>query len=295
MRILISGSRGLIGSALIASLGAGHEITRLVRGEARPNEIAWDPRAGKVDRAKLDGFDAVVHLAGESIASGRWTAVRKASIRDSRLQGTRLLAETLAGLSQPPRIFISASAMGYYGDRGDESLTETSTPGSDFLARVCQEWEAAAAPAANHGIRVVHPRFGIVLSPAGGVLGRMLTPFRFGLGAVIGKGTQWMSWIAIDDATGALAYCLENDAITGPVNLVAPQAITNRDFSKTLGRVLRRPVIFHAPAFALRFALGEMADALLLSSQRIEPTTLVMAGYQFSYPSLEPAIEHLLH
>ncbi len=294
MKILISGSRGLIGSALVAALRPGHEIIRLVRGQARPGEIGWDPNTDEIDRAKLDGFDAVIHLAGENIASGRWTAARKARIRDSRLLGTRLLAETLAGLPHPPGVFISASAMGYYGDRGDEVLTEASSPGADFLARLCQEWEAAGAPAAARGIRVVHPRFGVVLSPAGGVLGKMLTPFKFGLGAITGRGTQWMSWIAIDDVTGALAYCLENGALNGPVNLVAPQAVTNRDFSKALGRVLRRPVIFPAPAFALRLALGEMADALLLASQRIEPTKLIKAGYHFSYPSLEAALQHLL-
>jgi uncharacterized protein len=242
----------------------------------------------------VEGFDHVVHLAGENIAAGRWTPARKAVLRDSRIQGTRLLAETLAGLRHPPRVFVSASAIGYYGNRGDEVMHEESPRGIGFLPDLCQEWESAAGPMSASGIRVVHPRFGIVLSPAGGALGRMLTPFKLGVGGVVGSGKQWMSWISLKDAASALAYCLENDSLRGPVNLVAPQAVTNRDFTRILGRVLKRPAVLPAPAFALRLALGEMADDLLLSSLRVEPSRLLAAGYPFLYPGLESALRHLL-
>lgn len=297
MKVLISGSRGLIGSALASALtGGGATVARLVRGAAKPDaaRITWDPPSGEIDRAALEGFDAVIHLAGENIASGRWTAARKAKIRDSRIQGTRLLAEALSELRSPPQVFVSASAIGYYGNRGDEVLNENSKPGTGFLAEVCQEWERAADPASGRGTRVVHPRFGMVLSPLGGALGRMLTPFRLGAGGVVGSGKQWMSWISLDDAVGALVYCLENHSLSGPVNFVAPQAVTNRDFTRTLGQVLGRPTVLPAPAFALRLALGEMADALLLSSQRVEPARLVAAGYAFLHPGLEAALRNLL-
>ncbi len=297
MKILLTGASGLIGSALTAKLtDAEHEVTRLVRSS--PNrerrEIQWDPSAGRLDAAALEGFDAVVHLAGESIATGRWTAAKKERIRSSRVQGTRLLAETLARLQRPPEILVSASAIGYYGDRGDEELDEGSAPGSGFLAEVCRQWEAAAEPAGEAGIRVVHPRIGLVLSATGGVLAKMLPMFRLGLGGPIGSGRQYVSWITLDDLVGAICHVIATDSLSGPVNAVAPEPATNREFTRALGRALRRPARLPAPAFALRAMLGTMADELLLASTRVIPRRLVDSGFAFDDPDLEPAFRRLL-
>ena len=295
MKVLISGSSGLIGTALARHLHSlGHSVTRLVRGAAGAAELAWDPAAGRIGRDALGNFDVAVHLAGENIAGGRWTAARKARIRESRVAGTRLLAESMAGLARPPRALIVASAVGYYGDRGGERLTEESGAGAGFLAEVCRAWEAAAQPAAQSGIRVVNLRFGMVLSGSGGALARMLPPFRAGLGGPLGKGRQYMSWIGLDDVAGVVEASMRDESLRGPLNVVAPQPVTNREFTRTLGRVLRRPAILPAPAFALRLAFGEMADALLLSSARVVPERLQAAGYRYLHPELEPALRHTL-
>ncbi len=296
MTILVTGASGLIGSALIPVLTReGHRVIRLVRAEPKPGEAAirWDPEAGTLEMAGLTGLDAVVHLAGENIA-GRWTAGKKARIRDSRVKGTRLLSESLARLPEPPNVLVCASATGYYGDRGEEILHEESAPGSGFLAEVCREWEAAADLAVQRGIRVVHLRFGLVLSPKGGALAKMLLPFRLGVGGIVGRGSQYWSWIALDDAVSAIHHALFTDTLRGPVNAVAPHPVTNREFTKTLGRVLGRPTPFPMPAFAARLAFGEMADALLLASARVEPAKLLATGYRFRHPELEGALRHLL-
>ncbi|MCO6459254.1 MAG: TIGR01777 family oxidoreductase [Pirellulaceae bacterium] len=295
MRIAITGSTGLVGSALVPFLTTGgHQVQRIVRGKPSDGECQWDPNAGTIDAASLEGVDAVVHLAGENIAGGRWTAARKQRIRDSRVLGTRLLAETLARLRQPPRVLVSASAIGFYGDRGDEQLDESSAAGSGFLVEVAQQWEQATQPAADAGIRVVNARFGVILSPLGGALKTMLPPFRLGLGGVIGSGQQYMSWIGLDDAVGALHFALMTDQLRGPVNVVAPEPLTNREFTRTLGKVLHRPTIFPVPAPLARLGLGEMADHLLLCSVRVYPRRLQEQAYAFRNPDLEGALRHLL-
>ena len=297
MKILISGSHGLVGKALVRSLVEdGHEVVRLIRRGHTIGElqIEWHPNQGRIDAQQLEGFAAVVHLAGESIASGRWTGEKKRSIRDSRVKGTTLLSEAIAELSRPPAVFISASAIGYYGNRGDEALTETSPPGNDFLASVCVEWEAATRPAVEKGIRTVITRFGVILDRDGGALAKMLTPFRMGIGGRVGDGRQWMSWIALDDVINALKFLLLDSTVHGPVNIVAPNPVTNAEFTKTLGRVLSRPTFLPVPAFGARFAFGELADALLLSSQRVEPAVLTERGFAPYWPRLEPALQHLL-
>jgi hypothetical protein len=294
MKILVTGSTGFIGSALLAALAAGgHQVTRLVRRPAAAGEVRWDPAAGTIDAGGLEGHDAVVHLAGENIA-GRWTPAKKQRIRLSRVHGTRLLAETLAKLSRRPRALLCASAVGYYGHRGQELLREDSPPGKGFLAETCVEWEAAARPAADAGLRVSHLRIGVVLHPAGGALKQMLLPFKLGLGGVVGSGEQYMSWIALDDLVGIFQYALASDSLRGPANAVAPNPVTNREFTKTLGKVLSRPTIFPMPAFAARLAFGEMADELLFSSTRVEPAKLAASGYRFAYADLEGALRHLL-
>lgn len=296
MKVLVSGSSGLIGSALVPSLTAGgHSVTRLVRSKLKKGEaeVWWDPLGGTLDATGLDGFDGVVHLAGENI-TGRWTARKKAKIRDSRVKGTELLAQTLAGRAQPPKVMVCASAVGYYGDRGDEILREGSPPGSGFLAQVCTEWEAAAEPARQKGIRVVHLRMGVVLSPDGGALAKMLPPFKMGVGGKVGSGNQYMSWIALDDVVGAIEHALTTEALRGPVNAVAPYPVTNLEFTQALGRVLSRPTVFPMPAGAARLAFGQMADELLLASARVEPARLSASGYRFRYPTLESALRHLL-
>jgi len=275
---------------------AGHEVVRLVRRVPARGEkaVRWDPAKGEVDAAGLEGQDAVVHLAGENIASGRWNAARKAAIRESRVNGTRILCEALAGLARPPKTLVCASAIGYYGDRGAEVLTEGSPPGAGFLPEVCREWEAASGSAARKGIRVVLLRVGVVLSPKGGALSRMLPPFRAGLGGAIGDGRQYVSWVALDDVCGIVLRALTDERLRGPVNTVAPAAATNREFTATLAKVLSRPAIFTVPAFALRLLAGEMADALLLSSTRVIPKRLLDTGYAFRSPELEPTLRRLL-
>lgn len=297
MHILVTGSTGLVGSALVPALTIEeHQITRLVRATPQSGaaEVQWDPAAKSVATPGLEGLDAVVHLAGENIAAGRWTPQQKAKIRDSRVQGTRVLCEALAQLVHPPQVLVCASAIGYYGDCGERLLQEESRPGTDFLADVCRAWEAATAPAEHTGIRVVHLRIGIILSPAGGALAQMLTPFKMGVGGIIGTGRQYMSWVALDDVVGIIHHALVTDSLRGPVNAVAPHPITNRDFTKTLGRVLARPTLFPLPSFMARVLFGEMADALLLSSTRVEPARLTDTGYRFRYPELDGALRHVL-
>jgi len=298
LHVAVTGASGLIGSAVSRRLeAAGHRVSRLVRRTAGPGEISWDPAAGALDPATLEGTDAVVHLSGENVGA-RWTTERKARIRSSRVASTRLLSETLAGLQRPPEVLVSASAVGIYGNRGDEVLTEESPPGDptrDFLVSVTQEWERAAEPARVEGIRVVHPRFGVVLSAAGGALRKMLLPFRLGVGGRFGSGRQWMSWISIDDAAEAVHRGLLDEALQGPINVTAPGPVTNRDFTRTLARVLSRPAPFAVPAAALRFALGEMAGGTILSSTLAVPATLLQADFRFSHPDLESALQHVLH
>ncbi|MFN7802446.1 MAG: TIGR01777 family oxidoreductase [Planctomycetaceae bacterium] len=298
MRILVSGSSGLVGSALIPTLtAAGHDVVRLVRSKSanRSKELAsWDPAKGQIDVSGLSDIDAVVHLAGESIASGRWNTERKARIRDSRIQGTRLLAETLAKLPAPPKVFVCASAIGFYGDRGDEVLSESSSPGTGFLADVCREWETACDPLQRSGTRVVNLRFGVVLSRQGGALKQMLLPFQMGAGGILGNGKQYMSVVSLKDAVGVIEFVLGNSGVAGPVNVVCPQPVTNYDYTKALGKVLHRPTIFPVPGFAARLAFGEMADALLLSSSRVVPDRLLAAGYQFRDPTVEAALRSAL-
>jgi uncharacterized protein (TIGR01777 family) len=295
MHIAVTGSGGLVGSALLPFLAsAGHTMMRLVRGSPSGDDVFWNPAEGVRDLSRLEGVEAVVHLAGENIAAGRWTPRRKEEIRRSRVEGTRRLSQSLASLSRPPGVLVSASAVGFYGDRGDEILTEESRPGSDFLARVCQEWEAATEPASRAGIRVVHLRFGMILSPAGGALKKMLVPFKLGVGGRIGSRAQHVSWIGIDDAVGAIDHAIGVETLGGPVNAVTPAPVTNAQFTRVLGRVVARPAIFPLPGFAARLVFGEMADALLLASTRVMPTRLQASGYRFQYPELESALRHLL-
>lgn len=293
MRVLVTGSAGLIGSALAPRLEGEHEVVRLTRSQPhRPREHRWDPATGQIDTAALDGVDAVVHLAGESVA-GRWTEGKKRRIRDSRVAGTRLIAEAAASHDPRPRVLVCASAIGYYGDRGEEPVGEASPPGEGFLAEVVQEWERAADPARAAGIRVVHLRFGIVQSPHGGALRAQLPLFRLGLGGRVGSGRQYVSWVAIDDVVRAIEHALLNDRLSGPVNVTAPEPVTNADYASTLGRVLRRPALLPAPAPAVRLALGEFAGELL-GGQRVLPGRLLEAGFEFEQPELEGALRHVL-
>jgi hypothetical protein len=297
MKILVSGAHGLVGKALSTALtNEGHEIVSLVRRDrvvGKP-EVEWHPNQGLIDAERIEGFDAVVHLAGESIASGRWNKRKKTAIRESRVKGTALLSQSIARLSRPPTAFICASAIGYYGNRGDELLTENSAPGNEFLSEVCVAWEKASGAAAEVGIRTVNTRFGIILDKNGGALEKMVTPFRMGIGGKVGDGKQWMSWIAFGDVVGGLRFVIENSSLKGPVNFVAPNPVTNAEFTKTLGDVLSRPTIFPVPAFAARLAFGEMADALLLASQKVAPTRLLENGFGFQYEELKPALKHIL-
>jgi len=289
MKIAITGSTGLVGSALVPLLTrAGHDVISL----ARPSQ--WDPEKGTVDQKAVDGIDALIHLAGENIAAGRWTAAQKARIRDSRVKGTKLIAETFGKMGKRPQVLVSASAIGYYGDRGAEVLREDSSPGHGFLADVCRQWEAATDTATRNGIRVVHLRTGIVLSEKGGALKQMLLPFKIGLGGRIGSGDQYWSWILLDDLTSAIVHCIQASGLHGAVNTVSPSPVTNLEFTKVLGRVLSRPTIFPLPAFAARFAFGEMADALLLASARVEPTKLLASRFIFRHKDLEAALREIL-
>lgn len=296
MKILISGSHGLVGSALADALKSeAHAVFALVRRAPHSeSEVEWYPERGSLALARLEGMDAVVHLAGENIAEGRWSEEKKRRIRESRVKGTTVLSEALANLKHPPKTLICASAVGYYGDRGDEILTEESAPGNDFLAEVCVEWERATSSAAAKGIRVVNTRFGVILSADGGALKKMLPPFRMGVGGRVGSGKQWMSWIALDDVIGGLNFALTNEGLSGPVNFVTPNPVTNAEFTKKLGKVLSRPTLLPIPAFGVRLVFGEMADALLLSSQRVEPRRLKEVGVQWRYPDLEGAVRHVL-
>jgi uncharacterized protein len=301
MKIIISGATGLVGRALVRSLLAdGHAVTKLVRGGSQEfrapgtSAVRWDPARGEIEAAALEGHDAAVHLAGEPVSEGRWNEEKKRRIRDSRVQGTGLLAEALSSLAAKPRALIAASATGFYGDRGAEMLDEGSAPGGDFLSRVCQEWEGAARPAEAAGIRLAHLRIGVVLSGEGGALPKMLTPFRLGLGGRIGGGGQYMSWVALEDVVSVIRRAVVDETMSGPYNVVAPAPVTNEEFTRTLGRVLNRPTVFAAPAFALRLVYGEMADALLLSGARVYPRRLAEAGYEFARPDLEGALRHAL-
>lgn len=298
MDVVVTGSSGLIGSALGPALaGVGHQMVRMVRSgaAAASDTLQWDPEAGTIDAAGLEGVGAVVNLAGEGIGDKRWNDAQKARIRDSRVRGTTLLAETLAKLATPPKVLVSGSAIDIYRDRGDETITEDSAPDdAGFLGDVCRAWEAATAPAAAAGIRVVHLRTGIVLSSKGGALKKMLIPFKLGLGGRMGSGRQWMSWIAIDDEVGAIVHLLQ-DGPSGPVNATAPHPVTNAEFTRALGGALRRPTVVPVPAFALKTLLGgEMAEELLLSGQRVLPARLQSSGYTFRAPELGPALERVL-
>ena len=297
MRVAVTGSTGLIGEALVAALaGSGHEPVRVVR-DRKPDDLAsisWNPAAGQIDADALRNTDAVFHLAGEPIGARRWSDAQKARIMDSRVTGTTLISETMASLADGPRVLISSSAIGYYGDRGDEILTETSPAGAGFVADVCRAWEGSTAAAEEAGIRVVHARTGLVLSPDGGSLAEQLPFFRLGLGGRFGDGSQWWSWVALPDVVGAGLWLLEHE-ITGPVNMTAPNPVDNREFTMTLGRVLRRPTLLPTPKPALWVKLGrELTEELVYSSARVEPAALVESGFEFSHPHLEPALRHLL-
>ena len=286
----------MIGGAVTRELtAAGHDVRRLVRRPAAgPEDFAWDPSAGTIDRRALDGVDAIIHLAGEPIADHRWTRPRKRAILESRTQGTRLLAEAIAGAARPPATLLSASAIGIYGDRGDERLDESAPAGHDFLADVCEAWENATAPATTAGTRVVMPRFGIVLASTGGALARQLPFFRAGLGGRLGSGRQWMSCVALDDVARSLAYLLSATSVRGPVNVVCAEPIRNADYTRLLGRLLRRPAIAPVPRAALRLLFGELADTVLLASQRVEPAVLAASGYRLRHPGIEAALRAAL-
>ena len=295
--ILVTGASGLIGRRLVAELEAkGQRVIRAIRREVRDRkrETQWDPERGQIDRDMLASVDAVVHLAGANVAGKRWTPAYKQLLLDSRVEGTALLSETIASLESKPKVFACASAIGYYGDRGNELLDESSVGGIEFLPELCLQWERACQPARDAGVRVANMRIGVVLSPEGGALAQMLTPFKLGGGGVMGNGRQFFSWISLDDVVRAIEHVLEHEQLAGPVNLVAPTPVTNREFTKTLGKVLGRPTIVPMPAFAARLAFGEMADSLLLASTRVAPTALVESGFDFQHAELEPALRHLL-
>jgi uncharacterized protein (TIGR01777 family) len=299
MRILVSGSTGFLGTALIETLEKeGHTIARLVRpetgrgkaGGAPGQTVQWDPVAGEFDATAAEGADALVHLAGASIAGGRWNVSRKKLLRTSRIDATRHLMGALSKLQRPPRVIVAASAIGYYGDRGDETLTETSAPGGDFLAAACREWEAETARGAEFGARIVNLRFGIILAAHGGALPQMALPFKFGVGGRIGSGRQWISWLTLAEAVAIIQFAMANSQLAGPANAVTPNPVQNLEFTRVLAKTLHRPALFPAPAFVLRLALGEMAGALLLSSQRVMPSKIEQCGYRFAYPDLARAL-----
>ncbi len=294
MRVAVSGASGFIGTAVVHRLEAsGHQVSRLVRGTPRAGEIHWIP-AGALETEPLEGFDAVVHLAAENI-SGRWTHSKKARILNSRVQGTLTIATTLARLQRKPQVLVSASAIGFYGSRGDETLDESSAPGSDFLAEVARQWESATEAASRAGIRVALLRFGVVLGGTGGALKKMLGPFKMGVGGRIGSGQQWMSWVALEDAAGAVEHAIAKESVRGPVNVVAPNPVCNAEFTKILGEVLKRPTIFPMPELAVKLAGGEMGESLLLGSQRVLPKKLQESGYHFQFPELKSALESAIN
>jgi len=300
MRIAVTGSTGMIGKALVAELRAsGHTVTRVVRTPQASSEreqlVSWDPKTGSIDAEGLENHAALVHLAGASIF-GLWTPTRKQAILDSRVQGTTLLSRSLAGLRHPPRVLITASAIGYYGDRpANESLAETAAAGRGFLAEVVQRWEQSAEPARTTGIRVAHTRFGLILTPSGGALGAMLPIFQLGLGGRLGSGDQIWSWVTLPDVIGAIQQVIARDELSGPVNVAAPGAVSNAEFTRTLGRVLHRPTLFHVPRFVLHAVLREMADELLLSGAKVVPRKLLDTGFRFRHGELEPALRALLN
>lgn len=297
LNVAISGASGLVGTELSALLtSVGHSVVPMTRKSSgsSQNAIVWDLVHGVANPQQLESVDAIVHLAGENIAAGRWTVALKERIRKSRVEGTRAVVQSLAGLQIRPKTLVCASAIGFYGDRGDEILTESSPAGSGFLADVCSAWESEAMAAANLDMRVVCLRIGVVLSPKGGALAKMLLPFKLGAGGVIGSGKQYWSWIGLNDLVRAIAFCVENENIRGPVNAVSPQALNNYDFTKTVGKVLHRPTIVPLPAFVAKIVLGEMAEALLLSSAHVVPEKLQAHGFQFAQPDLKSCLEHEL-
>ena len=297
MKILISGATGLVGTALTRTFRAeGHTVGHFVRpgAAALAGDVAWDPATANVNLATMEGADAVIHLSGASIGDGRWTAARKAILRSSRIDSTRLMVDAMARLRQKPRVFLCASAIGFYGNRGDEILTDESERGIGYLPLLARDWEAEAMRAEVNGIRTVRMRFGVILSAEGGALPRMITPFKFGVGGKLGSGKQWMSWIALEDVVGVIRAMIADEQYRGVVNLVAPSPVRNEEFTRLLARMMHRPAILPAPAFALRLALGEMADALLLASQRVIPERLAAMGYAFRCGELESALQAIL-
>ena len=296
MKILVSGASGLVGRALIPALeDDGHAVLRLVRHPVRDpgEEMQWNPYADRIDESTLPPFDAVIHLSGESI-SGRWSAAKKRAIYDSRIRSTAYLAECMERMEKPPAVWLCASAIGYYGNRSDETLTERAIPGTNFLATVCEDWENATKPASGRGVRVVNMRLGVVLAKEGGTLPLMMRPFKMGVGGIIGNGRQYMSWITLEDLINAMLFALRSESLSGPVNFVAPEPVTNRVFTKAMGRALHRPTIFRTPAFALRATLGQMAKELILASTRVLPKKLTDAGFEFEHPEIEGALEKLM-
>jgi uncharacterized protein (TIGR01777 family) len=297
MKVLISGGSGLVGSALTHALRAdGNSVAHFVRtgNNAAPGDVRWNPSTASVDVPSIEGCDAIVHLSGASISDGRWTSKRKTILRSSRVDSTRILVDSLAHLKKPPHVFVCASAIGYYGNRGDEVLTESSGHGNDFLALLCRAWEGEAMRAGAGGIRTVITRFGVILSAHGGALPHMMAPFKFGIGGRLGSGKQWMSWIALEDVVGILRAAITDAQWNGPMNVVSPEPVRNSEFTRVLASVLHRPAIFPAPALALRLAIGEMADGLLLTSQRVLPEKLTQNGYKFRFNNLEPALHAIV-
>ena len=297
-RVALTGASGMVGHQLKESLhSSGVETFSLVRRSQIEDvdEIAWDPTSGVINPAKLEGLTAIVHLAGDNIASSRWTAEKKQRIKQSRVEPTRILCEQLAQLKEPPKVIVCASATGFYGDRGAAEVDESSDPGTGFLPDVCKEWEDATQPARDAGIRVVNVRIGVVLSSRGGALQKMIMPFKLGAGGNVGNGRQYWSWITLDDLVGVIEFCIRNESLSGPVNAVAPEASTNAQFTKELGRVLHRPTVIPMPGFLARLALGEMANDLLLASTRVVPGQLIKAGYQFQQATLDSALQHAVH
>jgi uncharacterized protein len=296
MKVAVTGSSGLIGSALCTYITQkGHEVLRIVRKKtSTAQDIFWNTENGKLEEEKLEGVDAIVHLAGESIASSRWTEAQKAKIRSSRIDGTKQLADAISKLAKPPKVVVSGSAIGFYGDRGNEDLTEQSQPGKGFLADVCREWEQSISPIRSKGVRIVNLRTGVILSTKSGALQKMLPIFKLGGGGNIGSGRQYISWISLDDEVMAIWHIINTDSIVGPVNCVAPNPVTNQEFTQVLGKVIHRPTVIPLPEFAARIIMGEMADELLLASQRCLPKSLLNSGYSFQYPNLEQALQHEL-